>query len=110
MRYVRLPLLVLALLLPPSLVALAKPVAVRYPEGSVQSFLVLRSADGSVIALGEMRQVRKDDRVESRLTFAFYRAEPPGFLAAEGPLYPDGPIWRIEVATPKWPSEPPPRS
>jgi hypothetical protein len=264
MRRIRMPLLILAvLLLPPSPVALARPVAVRSPEGAVQSFLVLRSTDGSVIALGEMRQVRKDDRIESRLTFAFkdgsqheetttfsqrdmfrlvgyrvrqrgpsfpttldatldasgqyrvvsregdaaekvdegrlelpadvsngmtttllknlgkgesetvhvvafgpkprvvglklgpegedpfvvggqkktatryvgkpdlgalgvvarllgkyppdyhfwlYRAEPPGFLAAEGPLYPDGPIWRIEVATPTWPSEPLPRS
>ena len=27
----------------------------------------------------------------------------PGFLRSEGPLFPDGPIWRIELASPVWP-------
>jgi hypothetical protein len=72
MRYVRMSLLVLALLLLPlSLVSLAKPIAVRHPEGTVQAFLVLRSTDGSIIAHGETRQMVKSDRVESRLAFAF---------------------------------------
>jgi hypothetical protein len=29
----------------------------------------------------------------------------PGFLASEGPLYTGGPSWRIELASPSWPSE-----
>jgi hypothetical protein len=28
----------------------------------------------------------------------------PGFLKSEGPLFPDGPIWRIELASPVWPN------
>ena len=27
----------------------------------------------------------------------------PGFLKSEGPLFPDGPIWRIELSSPVWP-------
>ena len=27
----------------------------------------------------------------------------PSFLKSEGPLYEDGPIWRIELASPTWP-------
>jgi hypothetical protein len=27
----------------------------------------------------------------------------PGFLKSEGPLYEDGPVWRIELASPIWP-------
>jgi hypothetical protein len=29
----------------------------------------------------------------------------PGFLASEGPLYADGPPWRIELASPSWPAD-----
>jgi hypothetical protein len=27
----------------------------------------------------------------------------PVFLKSEGPLFEDGPIWRIEMASPSWP-------
>ena len=30
----------------------------------------------------------------------------PAFLKSEGPLYEDGPIWRIELASPVWPKAP----
>jgi hypothetical protein len=30
----------------------------------------------------------------------------PVFLKSEGPLYEDGPIWRIELASPVWPTSP----
>jgi hypothetical protein len=30
-------------------------------------------------------------------------AKAPAFLKSEGPLYDDGPIWRIELASPVWP-------
>ncbi len=29
--------------------------------------------------------------------------KPPGFLKSEGPMFQDGPIWRIELASPVWP-------
>jgi hypothetical protein len=31
----------------------------------------------------------------------------PGFLKSEGPLFPEGPIWRIELASPDWPKNAP---
>jgi len=30
----------------------------------------------------------------------------PVFLKSEGPLYEDGPLWRIELASPVWPKTP----
>jgi len=27
----------------------------------------------------------------------------PAFLAFEGPLYVDGPVWRVELVSPRWP-------
>jgi hypothetical protein len=30
----------------------------------------------------------------------------PVFLKSEGPLYEDGPIWQIELASPTWPKAP----
>jgi hypothetical protein len=33
----------------------------------------------------------------------------PVFLKSEGPLYEDGPIWRIELASPVWPKASPKR-
>ena len=29
--------------------------------------------------------------------------ETPAFVKSEGPLYPEGPSWRIELASPVWP-------
>ena len=29
----------------------------------------------------------------------------PVFLRSEGPLYDDGPIWRVELASPAWPKD-----
>jgi hypothetical protein len=37
-------------------------------------------------------------------------ADAPVFLKSEGPLYEDGPIWRIELASPTWPSPLAPRA
>jgi hypothetical protein len=31
--------------------------------------------------------------------------EAPAFLKSEGPQFPDGPIWRIELASPVWPDD-----
>jgi hypothetical protein len=27
----------------------------------------------------------------------------PGFLKSQGPLFQDGPVWEIELASPEWP-------
>jgi len=49
----------------------AESVAVRYPEGVVRGFLVLRAPDGSVLANGDEIQFSRGDRVTTRLVFHF---------------------------------------
>src|SRR5437868_4276276 len=49
----------------------AEPVAVRYAEGLVHGFLALRSADGALIADGDLFQAARGNRVTSRLVFHF---------------------------------------
>jgi hypothetical protein len=51
--------------------AAAEQVAVRYVEGLVRGFLVLRTLEGDTIAGGEMNQVLRAGRVTNRLTFRF---------------------------------------
>lgn len=53
------------------------PVAVRYAEGVARGFPVLRSVEGAQLAEGELTQVARGDRVDSRLVFRF----------ADGSLY-----------------------
>ena len=60
-------LLALALMRP----ADAAPVAARFPESSSHGFLVLRGANGDVLAHGEFVQAPKGQRIESRLIFRF---------------------------------------
>jgi hypothetical protein len=49
----------------------AEPVAVRYTEGVMRGFPVLRSQSGEKLARGELVQVAQGDVVDSRLTFHF---------------------------------------
>jgi len=49
----------------------ATPVPVRFSEGLVHGFPVLRSAKGERLADGELTQVARGDVVESRLVFRF---------------------------------------
>jgi hypothetical protein len=49
----------------------ADSVAVRYAEGVVRGFLILRGADGSILANGDLIQFLRDGRVTSRLVFHF---------------------------------------
>lgn len=49
----------------------AAPVAVRYPEGLVHGFLVLRTVEGNTLADGDLIQTARGDRVTSRLVFRF---------------------------------------
>jgi hypothetical protein len=51
--------------------ASAEPVGVRYTEGVVRAFPVLRSVKGEKLAQGDLVQVAKGDRVESRTAFKF---------------------------------------
>jgi hypothetical protein len=47
------------------------PVAVRYQEGVTHGFLTLRSTAGELLADGDLLQVVRGERVESRLVFRF---------------------------------------
>lgn len=43
----------------------------RYPEGSLHGFLVLRTMEGKTLAVGDLIQVVRGDRVVARLLFRF---------------------------------------
>lgn len=62
-------LVIVALLQPGAL--LSDPVAVRHLEGTLRGFLVLRTLEGKVIAVGDLTQVIQGDRVTSKLSFRF---------------------------------------
>jgi hypothetical protein len=61
-----LPLLILA-----APCASADPVPVRSIAGSIHGFLELRSEDGQIVALGDVTQVVRGDRITSRTVFTF---------------------------------------
>lgn len=70
-RAAKLGLLALvAVLLWPAPLA-AAPVPVRFAEGAMHGFLVLRTADGPLIASGDLLQVGRGGEVESRMVFRF---------------------------------------
>lgn len=49
----------------------AQPIPVRFTEGTMHGFLVLRSGNDEIIAQGELLQVAHRDRVDSRLVLNF---------------------------------------
>ncbi len=49
----------------------AAPVAVRFAEGVTHGFLLLRTVDGGLIASGDLLQVGRGGKVESRMVFRF---------------------------------------
>lgn len=59
-----------ALLLWPRLLV-AAPIPVRFPEGLTHGFLVLGTVDGVFLASGDLLQVVRGGRVESRMVFRF---------------------------------------
>jgi hypothetical protein len=63
-------LLAWALLLSPCVLA-QSALQVRYPEGLLRGFLVLRAMDGKVLANGDFAQVARGERVTSRLVLRF---------------------------------------
>jgi hypothetical protein len=46
-------------------------IPVRYTEGTVHGFLELRTADGALLAPGDLTQVVRDSGIESRMVFHF---------------------------------------
>jgi hypothetical protein len=50
----------------------AEPVGVRYTEGLVHGFLVLRTLDGRTIADGDLSQVANGAQLTARVTFRFH--------------------------------------
>ncbi len=50
---------------------MAEPVPVRYREGSVHGYLALRSADGKLVAAGDLIQNVQGNRLISRLIYRF---------------------------------------
>lgn len=52
-------------------VAEAEPVTVRFTEGVTRGFPTLRTLSGAKLAQGDLVQVARADRVESRLVFRF---------------------------------------
>jgi hypothetical protein len=51
--------------------ASAEPIPVRHIEGTVHGFLAVRSKEGRVVAVGDLFQVVRGDRVTARLVFRF---------------------------------------
>lgn len=51
--------------------AAAQPIPVRYLQGTVHGFLVLKSGDGKVVATGDSIQTVRGDQVTSHTTFTF---------------------------------------
>ncbi len=49
----------------------AEPVAVRYTEGALHGFLVLRTLDDKLLAEGDLTQTVRGDQVTARLVFQF---------------------------------------
>ena len=49
----------------------AAPVAVRFAEGVTHGFLLLRTVDGGLIASGDLLQIARGGKVESRMVFRF---------------------------------------
>jgi hypothetical protein len=47
------------------------PVAVRFAEGPTHGFLLLRTVDGTIVASGDLMQVGRGGKVESRRVFRF---------------------------------------
>src|ERR1051326_1545754 len=50
---------------------IAEQLPVRYAEGAVRGFLVLRAEDGQIIGDGDLTQVARNGRVTDHLVFRF---------------------------------------
>jgi hypothetical protein len=52
-------------------IALADPIRVRHHEGTLHGYLSLTTENGQVVAVGDLIEIVKGDRVTTRLTFRF---------------------------------------
>lgn len=64
-------LFLLSLTLANACVLTAEQVPAHHKQGSMHGFLLLKSADGKVLAMGDQVNIVEGDRVQSRLTFHF---------------------------------------
>jgi hypothetical protein len=71
--------------------AAAEPVPVRFLEGVTRGFPALRSADGELLADGDLVQVAHGDRVQSRMVFRFR----DGSLYDETVVYSQRDVFRL---------------
>jgi hypothetical protein len=69
----------------------AESVAVRYREGTVHGFLVLRSLEGTTIASGDQIQASDGDRITARLVYHFK----DGSLDDETTVYSQRDVFRL---------------
>ena len=74
----------------PGLLA-AEPVAVRYTEGSLHGFVVLRTLEDKLLADGDVTQTVKGDRVTTRMVFNFK----DGSLMDQTTVYSQGQRFRL---------------
>src|SRR5438552_3297348 len=92
MGWTRVAVLILAFTIAHVGAAVAGPVTVRYAEGVTRAFPTLRSTDNEKLAQGDLTQVVRGDRVESRLVFRFRSKEAsvrwPNGLDESGSPYP----------------------
>jgi hypothetical protein len=70
-KAVMIGLLGLGILLPSPWPLAAAPVPVRFSEGVTHGFLLLRTVDGALIASGDLLQIGRGRKVESRMVFRF---------------------------------------
>jgi hypothetical protein len=63
--------------------ASAEAISVQFSEGITRGFPVLRAANGTKLAQGDLTQIARGDRVESRLVFRF----------TDGSLYDEGVVF-----------------
>ncbi len=68
------------------------PVGVKYREGTVHGFLVLKDTQGAVLAYGDQVQTVQGDTVNSRMMFEF----PDGSVLEERVTYSQDGVFRLE--------------
>jgi hypothetical protein len=74
-----------------SLLAAAEPIKVRHPEGTLHGFLALTTEQGQVLAIGDLIEMVRGDRVTSHLTFHFK----DGSLDDETTVYTQRGVFRL---------------
>jgi hypothetical protein len=99
-------LLAWAILLAPSAQA-QSTVEVRYSEGLIRGFLVLRAMDGDILAHGDLAQVARGERVTSHLDLRFkdgsiydetvHFSQQGSFQLSDYHLVQKGPVYKVPI-------------